>query len=109
MPTPIVESYLALADRDLPDPLARTLAGLPAYAGRLSAADIQSVSALDADLVVLSACQSGLGKYEYGEGYLGFAQALLAAGARAVVLSLWPVDDASTALLMVARVPASNT
>src|SRR5262249_25572727 len=43
----------------------------------------------------------GLGRYQGGEGYLGFAQALLLAGARSVVLSLWKVDDTATALLMI--------
>jgi CHAT domain-containing protein len=56
---------------------------------------------LDAELVTLSACQSGLGKKAGGEGYLGFAQALFLAEARSLVLSLWKVDDTATALLMV--------
>src|SRR5262249_9131527 len=47
-----------------------------------------------------SACQTGLGKYSGGEGYLGFSQALFLAGARSLVLSLWKVDDTATALLM---------
>jgi CHAT domain-containing protein len=55
---------------------------------------------LDADLVVLSACESGLGRYAGGEGYLGFAQALFVKGARSLVLSQWKVDDKATALLM---------
>src|SRR5262249_8962785 len=55
---------------------------------------------LDADLVVLSACESGLGRYAQGEGYLGFAQAFFAKGARSLVLSQWRVDDKATALLM---------
>jgi CHAT domain-containing protein len=55
---------------------------------------------LDADLVVLSACESGLGRYTDAEGYLGFAQALFIKGARSVVVSQWKVDDRSTALLM---------
>jgi CHAT domain-containing protein len=50
--------------------------------------------------VTLSACQSALGKYERGEGFVGFAQALLLAGSRSVCLSLWKVDDTATALLM---------
>ena len=55
---------------------------------------------LDAELVTLSACQTGLGKYSGGEGYLGFSQALFLAGARSLVLSLWEVDDTATSLLM---------
>jgi len=56
---------------------------------------------LDADLVTLSACETGLGKYSAGEGFLGFPQALFRAGTRSMMLSLWPVDDTATALLMV--------
>ena len=55
---------------------------------------------LDADLVTLSACETGLGRQAGGEGLLGFVQALLQAGSRSVLVSLWPVDDAATALLM---------
>ncbi len=68
--------------------------------GRLTAEQIVRTWDLDADLVVLSACQSGLGRYAGGEGYLGFAQALFVKGARSLVLSLWKVDDTATALLM---------
>jgi CHAT domain-containing protein/tetratricopeptide (TPR) repeat protein len=96
-----LESYLALSDRDLPDPLPRVLAGKPAYTGRLTAGQILQSWKLDADLVVLSACQSGLGRYEGGEGYIGFAQPLFAVGARCLVMSLWSVSDKATALLMV--------
>jgi CHAT domain-containing protein len=55
---------------------------------------------LHSDLVTLSACQTALGKYERGEGFVGFAQALVLCGTRAVCLSLWKVDDTATALLM---------
>jgi len=68
--------------------------------GRLSAEEIMRSWDLNADLVVLSACQTGLGKYVSGEGHIGFAQALLLAGARSVLLSLWKVDDAASTLLM---------
>jgi hypothetical protein len=95
-----LHSALILAQDDLPDPLQQALAGQKAYDGRLTAAQILRTWQLDADLVTLSACQSGLGKHQGGEGYLGFAQALLLAGGRSLVLSLWKVDDSATALLM---------
>ncbi|MGI9405739.1 MAG: CHAT domain-containing protein [Hyphomicrobiaceae bacterium] len=51
-------------------------------------------------LVVLSACDSGLGRISRGDEFWGFKRTLLGSGARANVLSLWPVYDASTAKLM---------
>jgi hypothetical protein len=68
--------------------------------GELTAEEIARTWELDADLVVLSACESALGKQAGGEGSLGFAQPLLARGARGLVLSLWKVDDKATSLLM---------
>jgi CHAT domain-containing protein len=56
---------------------------------------------LHADLVVLSACQSGLGKEVSGEGLIGMTRAFLYAGAGSMVVSLWRVDDESTSDLMV--------
>jgi tetratricopeptide (TPR) repeat protein len=57
---------------------------------------------LHSPLVVLSGCDTGGGHLISGEGTLGLGSAFLAAGSRAVVMSLWPVDDAVTAELMVA-------
>ncbi len=68
--------------------------------GTITAEQIARTWDLDADLVVLSACETGLGLAAGGEGYLGFAQPLFAKGARSLVLSLWKVDDDATALLM---------
>jgi CHAT domain-containing protein len=56
---------------------------------------------LDADLVIVSACRSGLGARTGGEEIVGLTRGLLAAGARAVVVTLWPVADVSTAMLIV--------
>jgi tetratricopeptide (TPR) repeat protein len=94
-----LESALILAQDRLPDPVDQILAGKYPYDGRLTAAEMRRWK-LDAELVTLSACETGLGERLGGEGYLGFPQALFTAGARSVVLSLWPVDDPSTALLM---------
>jgi tetratricopeptide (TPR) repeat protein len=57
---------------------------------------------LPAPLVVLSGCDTGGGHLISGEGPLGLGSAFLAAGSQAVVMSLWPVDDAVTAELMIA-------
>jgi CHAT domain-containing protein/Flp pilus assembly protein TadD len=55
---------------------------------------------LRADLVVLSACRTALGREIWGEGLLGLTQAFLQAGAGRVMVSLWNVDDAAAAELM---------
>jgi tetratricopeptide (TPR) repeat protein len=96
-----MRSFLALSQDSLPDPVEQVLHGRPAYSGRLTAADILHRWKLDADLVTLSACKSGRGKYEAGEGFVGFAQGLLLAGAHSLVLSEWSVDDDATSLLMI--------
>jgi CHAT domain-containing protein len=57
---------------------------------------------LDADLVVLSGCQTALGKEIRGEGLLGLTRGFLYAGAPRVVASLWWIDDRATAELMAA-------
>ena len=55
---------------------------------------------LNASVVVLSACQTGLGKNVKGEGMTGLPRAFMMAGARRVVASLWKVDDDATTELM---------
>lgn len=67
--------------------------------GFLRVIDLYSVR-LNADLVVLSACQTGLGKDVEGEGIVGLTHGFMYAGASRVVSSLWKVEDAATAELM---------
>jgi CHAT domain-containing protein len=74
-------------------------AGTAAVPGFLAVDDIMGLG-LRSELVTLSACETGLGRLERGEGVLGLTRAFLVAGARSVVVSLWRVNDRSTALLM---------
>lgn len=74
-------SLLAFAD---------TFAPLPELAGEH----------LPAELVVLSACESGLGQLQDGEGVISLARAFTQAGARALVTTLWSVEDRATARIM---------
>jgi CHAT domain-containing protein len=95
-----MRSALILAQDRLTDPLQAAQKGEALSEGRLTAERILRGWKLDAELVTLSACESGLGMHAGGEGYLGFSQALFRAGARGLVVSLWQVDDTATALLM---------
>jgi CHAT domain-containing protein/Tfp pilus assembly protein PilF len=67
--------------------------------GFLQLGDIYNLN-LPADLVVLSACETGLGKEVNGEGLIGLTRGFMYAGATRVVSSLWKVDDFATAKLM---------
>jgi tetratricopeptide (TPR) repeat protein len=95
-----MNSRLLLSQDRLPDPLASSSLDQPYFDGAVTAGEVMSTWKLDAELVVLSACQSGLGRSSGGEGFVGFAQALFLAGGRSLILSLWEVDDRATALLM---------
>ncbi len=94
-----MNSRLLLSQDRLSDSIASSDGG-PAFDGLLTAGEVMNTWRLNAELVTLSACQSGLGRSSQGEGFLGFAQAMFLAGGRSLVLSLWEVDDRATALLM---------
>ncbi len=68
--------------------------------GSLYTGEIYNLN-IDADLVTLSACETGLGKVAKGEGIVGLSRALQYAGANNIIVSLWQVADASTAQMMI--------
>jgi CHAT domain-containing protein len=83
--------------------LALTIPGSPADGqdnGLLQAWEIFEGLRIDADLVVLSACETALGKEMGGEGLVGLTRAFQYAGAHSIVASLWSVADESTPELM---------
>ena len=73
--------------------------GRPLERGILSLTEVYNLN-LTADLVVLSACRTALGKDVKGEGLIGLTRGFMYAGAARVVASLWKADDEATAELM---------
>ncbi len=83
------EIILSLVDRE----------GRPLADGRLRLHEIYALH-LPADLVVLSACRTALGKPQRGDGLLSFTRGFFYAGASRVLVSLWEVDDEAGAELI---------
>ena len=92
----------AHAEFDAIDPLFSRilLAGTEHETGALEAQEIFDLKLHSVSLVTLSACESGLGKIARGDEIVGFTRSFLSAGASALIVSLWPVSDESTELLM---------
>jgi len=81
--------------------LALTGANIPnRFDGIITALKISALDLKDTELVVLSACESGLGDIQNSEGVMGLPKAFFQAGAREVIMSLWSVSTNGTAELM---------
>jgi CHAT domain-containing protein len=89
-----------LVDPEAPLRSALALTATPEDDGTLSCRDVFRLT-VAADLVVLSACETGKGRIFKTEGIVGLTRAFLFAGAPRVICSLWKVDDEATQALMI--------
>jgi CHAT domain-containing protein/Tfp pilus assembly protein PilF len=91
---PLVESGLALAGANVRDPSSTEAVGL------LTGEEIVGLDLSRCELITLSACNTGRGEEITGQGVMGLRAAIIGAGARTVVMSLWKVPSEATSKLM---------
>jgi CHAT domain-containing protein len=89
--SPLLLSGLAMAGANH-----RDQAGPGEEDGVLTAEEIAGLDLSGVEWAVLSACDTGVGEIEAGEGVFGLRRAMQVAGVRTLIMSLWPVDDRAT-------------
>ncbi|MBT3509009.1 MAG: CHAT domain-containing protein [Nitrospina sp.] len=89
----------ATFDNDEPFNSSLLLASDGSNDGKLTVEEIYQLQ-LKPSLVVLSACDTGLGKYSAGDEIIGFYRAFMYAGAKSIIATLWPVSDEATSFLI---------
>ncbi|MBT5548968.1 MAG: CHAT domain-containing protein [Nitrospina sp.] len=89
----------ATFDNDDPFNSSLLLASDGSNDGKLTVEEIYQLQ-LKPSLVVLSACETGLGKYSAGDEIIGFYRAFMYAGAKSIIATLWPVSDEATSFLI---------
>ncbi|MFW9817625.1 MAG: CHAT domain-containing protein, partial [Candidatus Thorarchaeota archaeon] len=102
---PLLQSGLFLAGSNLHGKMADSMG---VDDGILTAEEVSMLNLIGVEWVVLSACGSGLGEVETGEGVYGLRRAFQMAGARTVISSLWSVSDRSSAEFMISLYRASD-
>jgi CHAT domain-containing protein len=99
-PDPLLRSGLLFAGANAPAPEASSSAHPPPDSALATALELAGLNLWGTQLVVLSACDTGRGDVQLGQGVYGLRRAFMVAGAETVVMSLWKVNDETTRSLM---------